>query len=388
MATRTQKHGRGGKPVVQAVALDVQSVDAENYTVTGVFCTEDPNRNGEMNLLAGMDLSAFLLNPVLQWSHSWLGKPEPEDVLGNVSPLVVADGVLSGSAHYAARENPKAMQAWNLVAGGYLRGYSIGFLPTSIVGCWDDSTVLETLPDHARQALESGAVWAVNVTSELMEISQVLTGADRKSVTQAVRDGACSPDFARLAWERSGASELVMPRTWAVASKISKAEEEAMKIEELSATVQSLAKKVQALEPAPPGSPAQEAALAACSAGVTAAGVAVATCDGIAAKNSAAGPHAEAAKQALAVAQSAADGCMGAEESASGMWCSVSAAATSAAGVCVVAAAAMPMPEEEPAEEPVTEEAEDEEDEESDEEMADAELQALVDEAVRRAMTP
>lgn len=376
--------------IVQAQAFTLESIDTQAHTVVGTLCSEDPNRNGELVLLGGLDLSNYLANPVLLWNHSWFRglDAEPESVIGSALALEVADGVLRGKFRYAVEENPKAAQTWNLVAGQYLRAFSIGYLVQKFVSCWDDSSVIETLPEHARDALEQGLCGFVNVQQELVEVSQVVTGADRRAVIQAVRDGAVTSQFARDVWERSGHGDLVVPKSWSLAGAAvhnlgrahqavsPKITEDEIEMDEMRAKLASLAAKVQALEetvPPAPGTPAQEACKSACQAILVSAQAVADVLSGVDAPGAAAGV--EASKQALASIQAASDACSAADNDET---CSLCCAAARSGGVAMsmaskaVRMAVEAQPDEEPAEEPVDEEP-------IVEPLMDTNLQAMVD---------
>lgn len=376
------------RTVVQAQAYTLESIDTQAHTVVGTLCSEDPNRNGELVLLGGLDLSNYLANPVLLWNHSWFRglNAEPESVIGSALAVEVANGVLRGKFRYAVEENPKAAQAWNLVAGQYLRAFSIGYLVHDSVACWDDSSVIETLPGHARAALEQGLCGYVNTKMELVEVSQVVTGADRRAVIQAVRDGAVTSQFARDVWERSGHGDLVVPKSWSLAgaavhnlgsatpAAAPKTTEDEM--DEMKSKIAALAAKVQALEetvPPAPGTPAQEACKSACQAILVSANAVADVLAGVDVPGAAAGV--EASKQALASIQAASDACSAAADDET---CSLCCAAARSGGVAMsMASKAVRMaveakPAEEPAEEPVDEEP-------IVEPLMDPNLQAMVD---------
>lgn len=377
------------RTVVQAQAYTLESIDTQAHTVVGTLCSEDPNRNGELVLLGGLDLSNYLANPVLLWNHSWFRglNAEPESVIGSALAVEVANGVLRGKFRYAVEENPKAAQAWNLVAGQYLRAFSIGYLVHDSVACWDDSSVIETLPGHARAALEQGLCGYVNTKMELVEVSQVVTGADRRAVIQAVRDGAVTPQFARDVWERSGGQgDLVVPKSWslggaaihslgsATTAAAQKTTEDEM--DELQLKIAALTAKVQALEetvPPAPGTPAQEACKSACQAILVSAQAVADVLGGVSVPGAAAGV--EASKQALASIRAASEACSAAADDEN---CTLCCAAARSGGVAMsMASKAVRMAveaqlDEEPAEEIPVEIVEEEP-------AVDTNLQAMVD---------
>jgi len=116
--------------------FNVKKVDAQTATIEGVFSTADEDRHGNV-VLQNFDLSKFKQNPVILNSHNY---GDATEVVGKANKISVKDGVLQGTIQFAVFENPKAKIIFDLYAGGYLKAFSIGFIPKKFS---DDMVTIE-----------------------------------------------------------------------------------------------------------------------------------------------------------------------------------------------------------------------------------------------------
>lgn len=235
-------------PITKQVEVRVKSVDTENFTVDADVSDESVDRHGEIILLSAWPkrLGEYLKNPLLCWQHpvgSWTAR-QPEDILGKSILTEVTATSLFCRFQYAVRENPKAEMCFNLIAGDYLRSYSIGAIPYAPIYCDAPDIVLNILPEAARAALKSGEVWCVHADMELLEVSNVFVGSNREALARACRDGvitrSVAPELFRSINSATG-------QQWSVSKQL--AQPGLVSVEsfaQLSAEVKSLREMVEA----------------------------------------------------------------------------------------------------------------------------------------------
>jgi HK97 family phage prohead protease len=107
----------------------IKSVDKEKNTVEGIFSTQDVDRQDEVIMQAGWDLTNYKNNPVVLYAHDYSDFPIAKMVEIGTEPNTRLPGTfqLVGKMQFAVEENPKAKTAFNLMAGGYLNTFSVGF---------------------------------------------------------------------------------------------------------------------------------------------------------------------------------------------------------------------------------------------------------------------
>lgn len=100
-----------------------QAGDQENYIIRGVFSTGDEDRQGDVVVQNGWDISEFMLNPVVLAFHDHY-----QPAIGKIIELGVnVEGNLAGAIQFAAKEYEFAMTMYKLYAGLYMRAFSAGF---------------------------------------------------------------------------------------------------------------------------------------------------------------------------------------------------------------------------------------------------------------------
>lgn len=235
--------------VTKAVEVNVKSVDAKNFTVDADVSSESIDRDGEIILLSSWKnrLATYLANPLLCWMHpvgAWTAR-QPEDILGKSLVTEVQPTSLFCRFQYAVRENPKAEMCFNLIAGDYLRSYSIGAIAHGPVYNDYPEVYLNLLPEGAKAALKSGEAWCVHTDMELLEVSNVFVGSNRDALARACRDGVISksvmPDLYRQINEKTG-------KQWSVPAQLKGADPAVdalvARLDGLTATVEALSKSL------------------------------------------------------------------------------------------------------------------------------------------------
>ncbi len=113
------------------------TVNDKEYTLEAVFSNEKEDRHGDV-VKQEWDLKSFRKNPVLLNSHNY---GDATEVIGRISKIKSKDKELTGKVHFAVNENPKAKIVFDLYAGGFLNGFSVGFIPKKFDD--DDFSIIE-----------------------------------------------------------------------------------------------------------------------------------------------------------------------------------------------------------------------------------------------------
>lgn len=100
--------------------------EVDERTFCGYASTRSMDRDGEVVLPGGIDLSQFKKAPVLLWSHQWSTPPIGKDT------AILDDGYGLRTRSLMA-ETPLANDIWALVKGGFLKTSSIGYIPLDFV---------------------------------------------------------------------------------------------------------------------------------------------------------------------------------------------------------------------------------------------------------------
>lgn len=159
------------------VREDVQLEQGRRCDVS-VICSADLDRQKEIVLPEGIDLTEFNLNPVVLWEHN------PENIAGKckwINQDAAGRGLIAKTwypprpADYVGEWLPEKI--WQLTLAGVLRGKSIGFLATEI----RDPTAeeLAKYPDVER----------VVARGTLLEFSAVSIPANPKALLETIEKG-------------------------------------------------------------------------------------------------------------------------------------------------------------------------------------------------------
>jgi HK97 family phage prohead protease len=129
--------------------------------------TDARDRHGDILEPGGAQIAAYLRNPVVLWAHDYRALP-----IGRVTSLIRDGRALKAEILFAATDF--AREAHELYAQGFLRGWSVGFLPLE----W---RVIED---------EEGRFAGYHVRSwELIELSAVPVPANPEALTDALSTG-------------------------------------------------------------------------------------------------------------------------------------------------------------------------------------------------------
>lgn len=101
---------------------EIKSVDREARTFWAVASTEEKDRDGDVIASKGWDLKHFKENPVVLWAHDYRELP-----VAKALNIQKGEGKLRFKPQFA--EHEKAQAVFDLYADGFLKAFSVGFIP-------------------------------------------------------------------------------------------------------------------------------------------------------------------------------------------------------------------------------------------------------------------
>lgn len=166
---RQKLEDSNSQPQVIRVAVPVQlkSLNDEERTIEFVGSTPAKDSYGDV-IEQNWELTRFLNNPVVPWAHDYRQPP-----VAKALEVGYTNGNLSFKAQFAtADEYPWADTIYKLYKGGYLRAFSVGFLPIEYEGNWEDGYTFKKC--------------------ELLEVSCVTVPANPEALVLAFEEGLIS----------------------------------------------------------------------------------------------------------------------------------------------------------------------------------------------------
>ena len=111
----------------KALLVIQKAKDLGEGIIEAVVASESEDRHGEILELKGLDTSKYMKNPVVLWAHDYSQPP-----IGKTLTLKKKDGKLIAKVKFAIDEDSFAHKIYKLYKGGYMKAFSIGFLPKEI----------------------------------------------------------------------------------------------------------------------------------------------------------------------------------------------------------------------------------------------------------------
>ena len=167
--------------------------------------TGSRDRHGDILEPGGAQIAAYLKNPVVLWAHEYKALP-----IGRATSIVRDGDTLKAEILFAPTEF--AREVYALYAKGFLRAWSVGFLPLEWEVIEDDdgkfagyhvrswelvelsAVPVPANPEALTGALKKGLVRAPELKEALLNAVSALEGNDRRSETH-VRRMADKPDI-------------------------------------------------------------------------------------------------------------------------------------------------------------------------------------------------
>ena len=144
-----------------------ESVETAKGRLRVTISTRARDRHGDILEPGGAQIAAYLKNPVVLWAHDYKSLP-----IGRAASLVREGDTLKAEIQFAPTSF--ADEVYGLYAKGFLRAWSVGFLPVE----WD---VIENA---------NGKFAGYHVRSwELIELSAVPVPANPEALTDALGKG-------------------------------------------------------------------------------------------------------------------------------------------------------------------------------------------------------
>jgi hypothetical protein len=166
-----------GKSYRMALLPELRSIDEKARTIEFRASTEAVDRYGDVIRTAGWQLDNYRKNPIFLWAHRSGDPPIGKCVaigIENSPPALVQKIQFATGQEYP----------FELYAGGYLRGVSVGFLP------------LEMQPYTDLEGNNTGGVEFLE--QELLELSACPIPANPEALAKMVQKGFSESDLARV----------------------------------------------------------------------------------------------------------------------------------------------------------------------------------------------
>lgn len=157
-----------------AVPFEMKSLNDDERTIEFVGSTATRDRYGDSINQTGWELGNFVKNPVIPWGHNYNEPP-----VAKATEVGLRDGSLFFKGQFAtADEYDYADTIYKLYKGGYLRAFSVGFIPL-------EYQVNREYNDDG----ELTDIWWEFTKCELLEVSCVTVPANPEALTLAFREG-------------------------------------------------------------------------------------------------------------------------------------------------------------------------------------------------------
>ena len=147
-------------------------IDEEQRTVIATISTGIVDRDNEVLDPKGVELENFAKNPVVPWSHDTWSPP-----IGKAQWVKKGRKRITAKVKFALTE--RAEEVWQLFKGGFLKAFSVGYMPKK--GHRPEPDEIKANPDLA-EARYIYDKW------ELLEFSPVTVPANPEALATAVKN--------------------------------------------------------------------------------------------------------------------------------------------------------------------------------------------------------
>jgi uncharacterized protein len=161
------------------IPFQMKSLDEKERTIEFIGSTATVDRYGDSVVQTGWELGNFVKNPVIPWGHNYKDPPVAQAI-----EVGLRDGNLFFKAKFPTIDelssDPEHPSEWalfvdaiyNSYKGGYLRAFSVGFIPLEYEGNWEDGYTF--------------------TKCELLEVSCVTVPANPDALVLAFEEGVLS----------------------------------------------------------------------------------------------------------------------------------------------------------------------------------------------------
>jgi phage head maturation protease len=179
-------------PTVEPVHV---AIDDNLPSATLYASTRRMDRDKEVILPNGMDLTQYNKAPVLLFAHQWSGMP-----IGSMDKTHSDGYGIRGVAKFASTQ--RGQEVWTLVKEGHLRTSSIGFIPTQVVEQGDP--LFDKLLEHALmnwdefRKEDARQVKRFITKGIMLENSIVPVPANPDALVQAIESKGFDPELVKM----------------------------------------------------------------------------------------------------------------------------------------------------------------------------------------------
>ncbi|MFQ5956173.1 MAG: HK97 family phage prohead protease [Candidatus Brocadiales bacterium] len=153
--------------IYKTYGVVLKEEDDSSRSFWAVASTEEADRDGDVITASGWELENFRKNPVVLFAHKYDSPP-----IAKVLETRIGQGKLMFKLQFATRnEYPFADTIYKLYRGGFLRSFSVGFIPKD----WEEL-----------RGMAKGRLFKQH---ELVEISAVPIPTNPKALAEAQRSG-------------------------------------------------------------------------------------------------------------------------------------------------------------------------------------------------------
>jgi HK97 family phage prohead protease len=156
--------------IYKTFTVEVNDVNEETRSFWAVASTDDIDREGDVLSQEGWEIGSYLKNPVVLFAHRYNEPP-----IAKANDIKVLNGRLMFKPQFATKEEyPFADTIFKLYKGGYLRSFSVGFIPKE----WEHR--------RTEDGIRGGKYF---IKQELVEISAVPVASNPNALTDAYKSG-------------------------------------------------------------------------------------------------------------------------------------------------------------------------------------------------------
>ena len=157
--------------IYKTYGVELKDEDDSTRSFWAVASTEEADRDGDVILASGWELENFRKNPVVLFAHKYDSPP-----VAKVTETRIEQGRLMFRLQFADRsEYPFADTIFKLYRGGFLRSFSVGFIPKD----WEE--------------IREGINGRLYKKQELLEVSAVPIPTNPKALAEARKNGLINP---------------------------------------------------------------------------------------------------------------------------------------------------------------------------------------------------
>jgi HK97 family phage prohead protease len=147
---------------------ETKDIDEKQGIVAAMISTGGVDRDSEVVVPGAFkdSIPDFMKNPVVLWAHGHADPP-----IGKAIEMEDTPEGLRAVTQFAVKESPFAKMIFDLYAGGFLRAWSVGFIPK----------------EYSEDAVADGQKGITHLKGELFEYSAVPVPSNREALTQMVK---------------------------------------------------------------------------------------------------------------------------------------------------------------------------------------------------------